>query len=534
MAVEINYPSNLEIVPSYDNYKIRLESDISNTTGFNSFKYYVEVYDDSNELINNIYVVPDKNGLGTFDGAPFTRYQYNNPLYIDMFTSSTELDVDTSYHKEYNFVCRESYIKEIPFNSVYVSPTTPGGVNSTVVFYTDKLNSPYGNYNAFSVGSSEISLNINSDIQSLNGVELSITGASAYDTTTDQLQTTIYTNAFLEQFFGNYGNGLTFSNVKGDLISENGERFIQFNNSQDATLQTTFINSVTDELQNDFNIEKYDTDLTSPSIVYPLPFLSDIKNDYQFDIDDKYFPIVFNFNNFSIGTGLTHSLIINSDNGEFEYEAKEDSSPINPTFKQLGVGPWNLRNIDQSEWTVNSGAFPIIDSDTTSYTIKRKDRSSSSNKFSQTFKFNINNTCSRYQKIQLLYQDRLGSYIPFTFKMMNKINKKVKRETYRKINTDALNHFDSSLNDTKYKRGLTNINLMSDEVYQVTSDWVNQATSDTLNLLFESTNVYWLKDNELYAINILDNRYESKKTINDQLINYTITFKLANKSSSQY
>ena len=66
------------------------------------------------------------------------------------------------------------------------------------------------------------------------------------------------------------------------------------------------------------------------------------------------------------------------------------------------------------------------------------------------------------------------------------------------------------------------------------SDWVNQSTSDYLMELFESPEVYWIKeDGTTIAIDITNTTVERKQVINDQVINYTLEFVVAQKDMKQ-
>lgn len=539
MAVEIVNPiidlndDRYKYYPVYNNYKLQMVSDLYNTVHYDNFKYNISIKDINDNIVDNITLIPNDSGVGTFDLSHYAREFMNQYNYIDFFTVSSPqipfttntINIATTNGKSTDFSTalkvniRENFFIKIPIKEIDVIST--GGNNYTIITTFDSTASSIANYGVLDGTTLRLNMNIDTQYYFLNYIDLNnaLVGTSGGD----------YNIAFSATIPPQYTSGLLFPlNILENAVLYN-DNFREFINEDDAidTYQF-FMNSVTDDLQQDFDIRKYDLDNTNSYTGEVEPLLSDINNNYEFDIDDHYSPVVYNFTN---GNPELNTLIVESNNGEFEFFADNSATY---SFSQLNIGPWNLQNINQIQWQVNSGTFPIIDSDTNSYSIKRKYVSASGTTFSNTKTFKINNTCSKFEKVQILYQDKLGSFIPFTFKMMNKINKKVKRGTYRKINSNAYNYQNDIYNDTKYERGLTNINLMTDEVYEVTSDWVNQATANTLNLLFESTNVYWLKDNELYAINILDNRYESKKTINDQIINYTITFKLANKSSSKY
>jgi hypothetical protein len=78
------------------------------------------------------------------------------------------------------------------------------------------------------------------------------------------------------------------------------------------------------------------------------------------------------------------------------------------------------------------------------------------------------------------------------------------------------------------------LDIVTTDVYSINSNWINQKTSNYLMELFESPEVYWMKeDGKIIAINLTIGDIERKQTINDQIINYTLTFELSNKNASQ-
>ena len=129
--------------------------------------------------------------------------------------------------------------------------------------------------------------------------------------------------------------------------------------------------------------------------------------------------------------------------------------------------------------------------------------------------------------------DKKGSFVPFTFNKVNRHNKNYNRVDYQQHYgkyAPASNNWGYNT----YDRGRKSIDNQITEVYTVISDWVNQSTSNYLMELMESPEVYWVKeDGVTVAINITSNATERKQTINDQVINYTLTFELSNKNMVQ-
>jgi hypothetical protein len=129
--------------------------------------------------------------------------------------------------------------------------------------------------------------------------------------------------------------------------------------------------------------------------------------------------------------------------------------------------------------------------------------------------------------------DKKGSFIPFVFDRVNKENRNISRTNYQqKYGSYAPATQNWGYNS--YDRGKKSLDTVVTESYTVNSNWVDQTTSNFLMELYESPQVYWINEDGLtQAINITSTTTERKQTINDQIINYTLTFQLSNKNQSQ-
>ena len=147
--------------------------------------------------------------------------------------------------------------------------------------------------------------------------------------------------------------------------------------------------------------------------------------------------------------------------------------------------------------------------------------------------FIINDKCSRYEKIQLIFLDKRGSFIPYTFNMVNRNNKTISRSTFQQ----NYGRFAPASNDFEYNtwdRGVKTLDVVTMDEWVVNSDWVNQNESDFLMTLFESPEVFWYKENgDIIAVNIKTTNIERKQVLNDLVINYTLTFETSMKDRKQ-
>lgn len=254
--------------------------------------------------------------------------------------------------------------------------------------------------------------------------------------------------------------------------------------------------------------------------------LTNVFDGYKVRTDSNMWLNVYSFENYAL-----YNLRIVSNTGTFSYQNTFLPTTGNDQWRlmTIGVGPQQLGVT--ASWNVVSGAFPIIDDNTTEYEVHIDGQTVVDTLKPITFK--IDRKCSRYEKIQLVFLDKWGSFIPYTFTLVNKQTKSIKRTEYQKIYgqyAPAANAW----NYKSYDRGTKNLDTIITDEWKINSDWVDQKTSDLLMVLFESPEVYWFReDGVVLAINITDSSVERKQTINNQVINYTLTFQLSNKNSVQ-
>ena len=179
-----------------------------------------------------------------------------------------------------------------------------------------------------------------------------------------------------------------------------------------------------------------------------------------------------------------------------------------------------------------TGSLPAVDSNTTfiNYTQNILPIGTA---ISETITLNIVDKCSKHELIRFFYMDKLGSYLPITFNKVSKTNITNTRSNYRQ-NYGSYDATSNVWGYTTYDRGNTTYDLVSSEKVTCTSDWMNEDEVAMVTSMLNSPIVYIQDTNGNYiAVTITTNSYEVKKTVNDKLINYTLSFEYANTNTSQ-
>tara|TARA_R110001632_G_scaffold227984_2_gene362885 strand:- start:2776 stop:3750 length:975 start_codon:yes stop_codon:yes gene_type:complete len=260
---------------------------------------------------------------------------------------------------------------------------------------------------------------------------------------------------------------------------------------------------------------------SSPSI----KFLLDGNSTINASLSDRVW-----VNNFMSTSVAPFDLVkIETDNGI--YTVPQTFTPSEQHFiNQNKIGAKDILESSDT-FTVVSGALPIVDLDTTF--IKVTPLNGGGIAVGETITLNIKDYCSKHEEIRFFYMDKLGSYLPITFNKVSKRNITNERSNYKQ-NYGAYDSVSNAWGYSSYDRGTTNYNLSTKEVTTCTSDWLTESESRMVLSMLNSPNVYIQSSiGEYIAVNITTNSYEDKKTVNEKLINYTISFEHAQTNTNQ-
>ena len=228
------------------------------------------------------------------------------------------------------------------------------------------------------------------------------------------------------------------------------------------------------------------------------------------------------------------AIMVASNNGFYYISLPTSTNTYGNEMKSAKIGPKDLLDTNTVPFPI-TGGLPVIDSSTEEYTIFLADGNPSTGivQTSESMTIKINNQCSKYETINLFFLDRLGSFIPFTFNKLSRKNIENTTKTFSK----NYGSYDSSSNTWGYEtydRGITTYDIVTKEKITCSTDWLNAEQNEIIQILFKSPEVYYLdKDGDMVGINITTKTFEEKKKINDKLINYTITFEIAQINRNQ-
>jgi len=129
--------------------------------------------------------------------------------------------------------------------------------------------------------------------------------------------------------------------------------------------------------------------------------------------------------------------------------------------------------------------------------------------------------------IELLFMDRLGSYLPTNWTLQNSRTMNVARDSYKKILGD-LNVSAGKWTYNSTDRGTTNINTRVITQLELLSDWVTPQDANYIKELYSSPFVYIKENGQYWPVNVQTNAYQIPTQYNKKLIQLAITITYAN------
>lgn len=268
----------------------------------------------------------------------------------------------------------------------------------------------------------------------------------------------------------------------------------------------------------------YNMNSTSPNTT---KFLTDIPRTYNVTLEDRVWINALQ-NDIANPPILGY---ITTDNGT--YGVDNQFNATGQTFLvQHKIGAKDLMETTDATLVALTGSLPAVDANTTFITYTQSILPIST-EVSETITLNIVDNCSKHEAVRFFYMDKLGSYLPITFNKVSKTNVTNTRSNYRQ-NYGSYDATSNVWGYTTYDRGNTTYDLVSNEKVTCTSDWMNEDEVAMVTSMLNSPIVYIQDANGNYiAITITTNSYEVKKTVNDKLINYTLSFEYANTNTNQ-
>lgn len=150
---------------------------------------------------------------------------------------------------------------------------------------------------------------------------------------------------------------------------------------------------------------------------------------------------------------------------------------------------------------------------------------------SETLHFEIDWETTRYGNIELLFIDRLGSFIPANFELQNTTTINIDRSNYQTLLGDLKSTGKWGFNS--YDMGRRQLNTSVRKSIDLNSNWMSEDSAKYMQELFTSPMVF-MKDNEQYwPVIITSNSYVIRTKNNKKNIQIALSLEIANQDRIQ-
>lgn len=237
-------------------------------------------------------------------------------------------------------------------------------------------------------------------------------------------------------------------------------------------------------------------------------------------IDDNAWLYWMEFVN-GTGTGDARIITYNSAGTVLKNVLVNNVTASGMVIQRIPAGPSNINEISNAN--LSGGVQPLIGATTAKYSIHVVDSAGSPTQVSDIYYFTIASGCSNYDKINIVFLNKLGGYDSFAFIQSSKSQTNIERKEYK----TSFGSFSSATSFTysKSDRGITNYYTKLRDSYSVESDWITEEQSIWLEELITSPDVYIDNGTELIPIVVLNGTYERKRTVNEKLFNLRLEYK---------
>lgn len=254
-------------------------------------------------------------------------------------------------------------------------------------------------------------------------------------------------------------------------------------------------------------------------------FMTDLPDNYNIEEGSHMF-----INVFATQSEPLKYLYIESSNGVFRIE--NNNSNANNDSNKLIQLPLGEESINNATYSVISGSLPVLDNTTATFSFWMEDDSSNKSTEVKTLKYNQNN-CTSYDTYELIFMDKLGSYIPFNFTLRDTRVLNVDKKKY----TKNYGGYDSNLgryNYNSFDRGDKGLGSTHNKTYTLRSDYIDEETSNFLEEIIYSNDVYIrLPENDKIIPVIVDTNTYNLERRKNGLIRFDINVKPSFKNYTQ-
>lgn len=172
------------------------------------------------------------------------------------------------------------------------------------------------------------------------------------------------------------------------------------------------------------------------------------------------------------------------------------------------------------------GVLPMIKPDTLYYDVF-VGNTTGGTRYTRSYRFYIDRRC-QIEETQMLFLDRMGSFVPFAFQLRQKQRGTVTRDSYQQ-DLGGLSGGKWTYSNTDAGTVVTAVSV--DEEYDLQTNWMNDEMSVYFAELVTSPVTFVRLNGEYFRCTIVDTSYDTERTKNKPMIKKRITVRLSNQNN---
>jgi len=196
------------------------------------------------------------------------------------------------------------------------------------------------------------------------------------------------------------------------------------------------------------------------------------------------------------------------------------------TFIPIGPG-----NIDEAAYTLLSGPDePVTSSPSESYSFYIASVLGGETPQSATYMFNLDYTCTDWDRLQIVFLDRLGSLGSFPFYYLNEESQTITRKQNSFQVGDVNTTTDEWANNST-DASVQNIDINIKTNLKLNTAWLSNAEAEYIQEMFSSPRAWINVGEAFYPVNILNTNSTTKDKRTTKNIRYDLNVSFANRET---
>ena len=455
--------------PAYNPVTWWVDSTNVNETGF---KYVIDVYDSGATKIAEYRVAPRvDDGYGVIDLSKLLQGQVTKDLNL---TNTTYYDATGSYFQY-------------------------------AVHFGEEYNASYA-YTGFTNSSGYVQLTGFSSHPFVVGDQIDLTEGTATNPLLDGLHTVTAVAATTLTIDVLYADLVSPTTTAGELIYADNRKSI----TRDLLTKSNYYvyNGVRPWLDfRTYDDTDYHLDGASKKFLTNMP-----DNFYIKDTADAFL-------HYMPQTTSARRMYFENSNGDTFYKTVTPSSGEWVNGSSCGAG--NLGTL-----TLVSGTAPLVKDSTEWYEVTYTDNLNAA--VSETKRFYIDRTCN-IEDFEILFMDRMGSWLPFSFNLKAFENGTITKSEYNQDNQGSASGTDWTYDTTA--RGMRSYTVDVSKQFTLNTNWMTLEMNQYFEELLTSVETYIKIDSVYQACIVKESSFETVRQRGKKLIRKTIKVELANRDS---